>query len=338
MKRILAALSLLSAATGLFAISAKVAFTDGAATARLASGTIENVKIGRSYGTGDSIRTGKDGAVELNREGLIIRVGPSTVFTLMEKELGGKPKGMLAVTLGTIKVKYERLTGSEPLIQSVGSVAGVRGTELTVWAGSDGATRFIVDSGLVSVEAFGKTVDLGPDEAVEVVNGRPPGDKFTVQRGLIDHAKWDQGRIEALLVDPLKTVDGMRERLAYYSGIARRSQADYEELQARLDSEIRQAKQLRSEKGAEEVKVFEREHVVPLITPTQNLFLNARYHLLAAAAMRRFVGGRIYLLLKIKYLAVPDDPEWQSFLDRYAVFLAQYEWEVAPFLVENADY
>ena len=94
--------------------------TDGPATVRLASGKTEKVAIGKSYTTGDSIRTGKNGMVELSQEGLTIRVGPSTVFTLLEKELGGKPKGVLAVTLGTVKMKYDRLTGSEPLIQSVG--------------------------------------------------------------------------------------------------------------------------------------------------------------------------------------------------------------------------
>jgi len=338
MKRTFAAVVLLLAAAGLFAITAKVVDTDGPATAQMKSGRTEAVSIGKTYATGDSIRTGKNGLVELTQEGLTIRVGASTVFTLMEKEVGGKPKGVLAVTLGVVKVKYDRLTGSEPLIQSVGSAAGVRGTELTVWAGSDGATRFIVDSGLVTVEAFGKAVDLGPDEAVEIMNGSPPGDKFTVQRGLIDHAKWDQGRIEALLADPLAAVDGLRERLAYYSKVARDFRDDYKAHQARLDSEIQQARQMRSGKSPEEVKAYEREHVVPLITPTQNLYINARYHLLAAAAMRRFVGGRIYLLLKIKHLAAPDDAEWKRFVDRYAVFLEEYESGIAPFLVEPQDF
>jgi hypothetical protein len=337
MKRSIATMVLLLAAAGLFAITAKVVDTEGQATVRLATGKTEKVAIGKSYSTGDSIRTGKDGMVELSQSGLTIRVGLSTVFTLLEKEMDGRPKGVLAVTLGTVKMKYDRLTGSEPMIQSAGCAAGVRGTELTVWAGSDGATRFIVDSGLVSVEAYGKSVDLGPDEAVEVINGQPPGDKFVVQRGLIDHAKWDQGRIEALLADPVAGVDGLRERLAYYADNARAFRADYESSKARLDAERQQVKAVEKEKGLEAAQAYEKEHVASLITPTKNLFLNARYFLLAGFSMRRFVGSRMYLLLKSAYLDDPGNPDWTAFLERYERFLGQYESQIAPFLVD-ADF
>ena len=77
MKHTLAALALLLVAAGLFAVSAKVVDTEGPATVRLVSGTTAKVAIGKSYTTGDSIRTGKNGVVELSQEGLTIRVGPS---------------------------------------------------------------------------------------------------------------------------------------------------------------------------------------------------------------------------------------------------------------------
>ncbi len=335
MKRYIAVSVLLLAAAGLFAITAKVVDTDGPATVRRATGTTEKVALGKSYVTGDSIRTGKDGMVELSQSGLTIRVGPSTVFTLLEKELDGKPKGVLAVTLGTVKMKYDRLTGSEPLIQSAGCAAGVRGTELTVWAGSDGATRFIVDSGLVSVEAYGKSVELGPDEAVEVINGQPPGDKFVVQRGLIDHAKWEQGRIEALLKDPIAGVEGLRERLKYYADTAAAFRADYATFKASLDAQRQQVKAVEKEKGLEAAQAYEREHVAPLITPTKNLFLNARYYLLAGFSMRRFVGSRMYVLLKNTYLDDPEAPAWVGFMGHYQGFLEQYESRIAQYLVDN---
>jgi hypothetical protein len=337
MKHAFALLVLMLVAAGLFAISAKVVDADGPATVRFAAGRTEKVAIGKSYNTGDSIRTGKGGMVELSQSGLTIRVGPSTVFTFLEKEVAGTSKGVLAVTLGTVKMKYDRLTGSEPLIQSAGCAAGVRGTELTVWAGSDGATRFIVDSGLVSVEAYGKSVELGPDEAVEVVNGQPPGDKFVVQRGLIDHAKWDQGRIEALLADPVAAVDGLRERLAYYAENAGALRAEYATFMTRLDAERQQVKAVRAEKGIEAAQAYERERITPLLQPTRNLFLNARYFLLAGFSMRRFVGSRMYLLLKNAYLDDLGNPGWVDFLGRYEGFLGQYESQIAPFLVD-ADF
>lgn len=337
MKRTLATLPLLFAAAGLFALSAKVTYTEGTAAARLKSGKAEDVRIGRMYDTGDSIRTGKDGEVELDQAGLVIRIQPSTVFTLLEKQVGRTARSVLAVTLGSVRMKYAMLTGSEPLIQSVGCIAGVRGTELAVVAGADGSSLIAVTSGLVSVEAFGKTVELGPDEAVEVINGQPPGEKFAVRRDQVDYLAWGEERLESLRTDPLAALAGMRERLRFYAETFRSSRGSYEALKARLDGERQEVKRINGEKGTAEALAYEREHVAPLIEPTQNYFLDARYHLLAAYGMRRFVGGRMYLLLKIAYLNEPQHPVWVEFLARYREFLEVYETEIARFLVE-ADY
>jgi hypothetical protein len=337
MKHTLAVLALMLVAAGLFAVSAKVVDADGPATVQMKSGKTEKVSIGKIYTTGDSIRTGKNGLVELSQEGLTIRVGSSTVFTLLEKELGGKPKGVLAVTLGSVKVKYDRLTGSEPLIQSVGCIAGVRGTELTVWAGTDGASQLIVDSGLVTVEAFGKTVELGPDEAVVVLNGQQPGDKFTVHRDQIDHSKWDAGRIEALLADPLVALAGMRERLAYYAVNVADYHVRYLDVNARLEAERERAVKVGEEKGKDAQQAYDREFVRPLVLENSSLVLNYRYFGLAAFSMRRFVGSRMYLMLKMKYVAAPEDPLWRSFSDQYAAFVADFEKSITPVLVD-ADF
>jgi hypothetical protein len=337
MKRIIAIMVLLLAAAALFAITAKVVDTEGQATVRRAAGTSEKVALGKSYTTGDSIRTGKDGMVELTQSGLTIRIGPSTVFTLLEKELDGKPKGVLAVALGTVKVKYDRLTGAEPLIQSSSCVAGVRGTELTVWAGTDGASQIVVDSGLVTVEAFGKTVELGPSEAVVVLNGEQPGDKFVVHREVLDHAQWDTGRLEAMLADPLLALAGMSERLAYYAENVGTYYGKYLDVAARLKAERDQAVKIGTEQGKDAQQAYDREHVRPLVVEHSVLVLNFRYFGLAALDMRRFVGGRMYLLLKVKFAATPDDPTWRTFLDQYAGFVAEFESSIMPVLVD-ADF
>jgi hypothetical protein len=337
MKRIIAVMILLLAAAGLFAITAKVVDTDGQATVRRAAGSTEKVAIGRSCTTGDSIRTGKDAMVELTQSGLTIRVGPSTVFTLLEKELDGKPKGVLAVTLGTVKVKYDRLTGAEPLIQSSSCIAGVRGTELTVWAGTDGASQLVVDSGLVTVEAFGKTVELGPSEAVVILNGEQPGDKFIVHREQLDHAAWDIGRIEALLADPLAALAGMKERLAYYAANVGDYHTRFLDAAGRLNAERDRAAQIGKEQGNEARQAYDREHVRPLVLENSALVLNYRYFGLAALQMRRFVGGRMYLLLKVRYAATPQDHAWTLFLEQYAAFVADFEDSIMPVLVD-ADF
>lgn len=337
MKRSIAIMVLLLAAAGLFAASAKVVDAEGQATVRLAAGKTEKIAIGRSYTTGDSIRTGKDGGVELTQAGLTIRVGPSTVFTLLEKEVDGKPKGVLSVTLGTVKMKYDRLTGSEPMIQSVGCIAGVRGTELTVWAGTDGASQFVVDSGLVTVEAFGKSVELGPAEAVVVLNGEQPGDKFVVHREVLDHAAWDKGRIEALLADPLLALAGMNERLTYYAANVGDYHDRYIDVNERLKAEREQAVKIGAEQGKDAQQAYDRERVRPLVLENSALVLNYRYFGLAALEMRRFVGGRMYLLLKARYAAAPQDPLWTLFLEQYAVFVGEFEKSIMPVLVD-ADF
>jgi hypothetical protein len=337
MKHTLAALALMLVAAGLFAVSAKVVDADGPATVLRKSGKTETVSIGKTYSTGDSIRTGKNGLVELSQEGLTIRVGSSTVFTLLEKELGGKPKGVLAVTLGSVKVKYDRLTGSEPLIQSVGCIAGVRGTELTVWAGTDGASQLIVDSGLVSVEAFGKTVELGPDEAVVVLNGQQPGDKFTVPRERPDHRSWDAGRIEALLADPLLALAGMRERLAYYASNVADFRSRYLDVNSRLRVARENMIKVKQDQGADAAAVYEKEFVTPLVVQNGGLVLNYRYFGVVALSMRRFVGSRMYLMLKVKYAAAPEDPVWTAFAEQYAEFVKEFEKSIMPVLVD-ADF
>jgi hypothetical protein len=255
----------------------------------------------------------------------------------MEKELDGKPKGMLAVTLGSVKMKYERLTGTEPLIQSVGCIAGVRGTELTVWAGADGASQFIVDSGLITVEAFGKTVELGPDEAVVVLNGQQPGDKFTVHRDQIDFSTWDEGRIEVLLADPLLALAGMSERLAYCAANVADYYGRFLKVSARLEAERAQAVKVGEEKGKDAQQEYDREFVRPLVLEKSSLVLNYRYFGLAALSMRRFVGSRMYLMLKVKYAAAPQDPAWPLFTEQYAAFVADFEKSIMPVLVD-ADF
>lgn len=337
MKRPVASLALLLAAAALFAVTTKVVDTEGQATARRAAGATEKVAIGKSYATGDSIRTGKDGMVELSQAGLTIRIGPSTVFTLLEKEVDGKPKGVLAVTLGTVKMKYDLLTGSEPLIQSASAVAGVRGTELTVWAGSDGASQIIVDSGLVTVEAFGKSVELGPSEAVVVLNGEQPGDKFVVHREVLNHGEWDAGRVAALLADPLLALARMNERLAYYAEGVAGYYGRYLDVAARLKAEREQAVKVGAEQGKDAQQAWDREHVRPLLLEHSALVLNYRYFGLAALDMRRFVGSRMYLLLKAQYLAASDDPTWRTFLGLYADFVADFEKSIMPVLVD-ADF
>ena len=126
---------------------------------------------------------------------------------------------------------------------------GVRGTELTIWAGTDGASQLIVDSGLVTVEAYGKTVELGPDEAVVVLNGEQPGEKFIVHREVLTTRNGTRDASRPLLADPLARHSGMRERLAYYRRECRGLLQKYLDVNARLRAEREQADEAEDRAG-----------------------------------------------------------------------------------------
>ena len=135
-KPIACAAFLLLGALALSAAPADVTYTEGDATIHAKTGKTHDAQIGDVMDTGDTLRTGADGQSELNQKGVSIKIAPKTVFTLMEREQGGKTSSVLSVALGSIKFRYGKLTGSEPLVRTNGTVAGVRGTEFSVYSGA----------------------------------------------------------------------------------------------------------------------------------------------------------------------------------------------------------
>src|SRR5208337_2868049 len=192
MKRTLVVAMLLLAGTLVAsAAPADVTYTEGDATLKLKTGAQQDVQIGDTLNTGDTLRTGADGLAELDQKGVTIKISHGTVFTLMERNQAGQTSTVLSVALGSIKFRYDKLTGSEPQIRTNGAIAGVRGTEFTVFSGADGSTLFAVDSGKVTVESEGKSVDLVANEGVEVPLGQPPGEKISIHSDQVDYSKWN---------------------------------------------------------------------------------------------------------------------------------------------------
>ena len=66
---------------------------------------------------------------------------------------------------------------------------------------------------------------------------------------------------------------------------------------------------------------------------TSSLSLNLAYSSLAALSLRRFVAGRLYVLLKARLITQLGDPAWTGFLSRYHDLLSQFEESIAPHLV-----
>ena len=337
MKKTLLTAGLIAALTATaYAVPTNVTYTEGDATTRFTSGKQQDTSIGDILNTGDSVKTGDDGQVEMDQKGVTIRVNHGTVFTLMEKEQGGAKAPVLSVALGSIKFRYNTLTGQEPLVRTNAAVLGVRGTEFTVFSGADGSSLIAVDSGKVTVEAEGKSVELAAAEGVEVALGKPPGDKFQVPAGKVDYSRWNEDKLVTILSDPVTAMQNLEEAMANYVKSMDEYSAKYTEYSNQLE-EVRQKRaQIFKEKGVAESNKFSNEVELPLTLRTGYLALNLRYYALAALSLRRFVGGRLYTSLKARYITNPQDPLWTVFLARYDSFLSSFEQSVVPQLV-SAD-
>jgi len=237
------------------------------------------------------------------------------------------------VTLGSIKFRYGKLTGTEPQVRTNGAIAGVRGTEFSVFSGADGSTLIAVDSGQVTVESEGMSVDLGAKEGVEVPLGKPPGDKFSVPDKLVDYSKWNEGKLDAMLADPIAAMAGIEKILNEYIKNVSDYNATFMEYKARLEEMKEKRAQILKDKGPEETAIFDQNVAIPLAVQTATVFINVRYFSVAALSMRRFVAGRLYLFMKARSIAHMDDPQWTDFLSRFNDMLVTFEQSIVPQLV-----
>jgi hypothetical protein len=330
----IAAVLLLLGALSVSAFPADVTYTEGDASIKLKNGTTQDAQIGDRMNTGDTLRTGSDGLAELNQKGVTIKIAKKTVFTLMEKNESGQASPVLSVALGSIKFKYDKLTGAEPQVRTNSMVAGVRGTEFDVFAGADGSTLIAVSSGAVSVESEGKTVELAASEGVEVPLGQPAGDKFTVQRDQIDYSRWNDGKFAAMLADPAATMTSIETAMASYIKDVQEYDSSFKEYSQKLAAERAKRVKVGEEKGADEASKYESTVVFPLMNQTAALSLNLRYSALAALSLRRFVAGRLYLFLKAQFIGRESDLEWSGFAARFNDLLSAFEKSVVPQLVQ----
>jgi hypothetical protein len=60
---------------------------------------------------------------------------------------------------------------------------------------------------------------------------------------------------------------------------------------------------------------------------------NLRFYSLAALSLRRYVGGRLYMLMKSRFIGDPGAPEYKQYLEIHARILAEFEDVVVEHLV-----
>ena len=318
-----------------FTEQADIVYAEGYVDLKYGDGELVEAFIGDYMDTGDTIITGEDGLAELEKQsGAIIKVAPDTIFMLQELGQDGEKRSVLSTTLGAVRFKFDRLTGKEPVIATPSVVAGVRGTEFQVFAGADGSTLIIVDTGKVAVESQGETVELLPEEGVEVEAGQAPGEKFKAFRGQLDFSTWNSGRLDTLADDPSGTVAGIERAMDAWRENIRELSPRYEANKERLAAERDKLSELEKDKGKDARKEYYEKTVFPLEVETSYMRLNLRYYALSALSFRRFVLGSMYAQVKSAYINRLESDQFTDFIDIYERILAQFEEDVVPLLGE----
>lgn len=328
---LLAGLLTLLATGTIVAQDTSVVFLDGFPELRAAGGDTFELDFGDTVEQGDSVVTGRGDFVELQQgEGTTIRVEPDTVFTLREVEEAGGRRTVMTNAVGEVRYRFNRISGREPRVGSAAVVAGIRGTELTIYAGSDGSTLFLVDSGLVEVTSAGETVELSEAQAVEVGAGQPPGEVFEWRGRELDFSSWDQSRLDEFVDEPARSVELLLSRLEEFAQGYEEYRGLWEELSAEFETVLEEFRALEDE---EEREQFRQEELFPLRDLTTTQALNYRYYALSALSLRRYVLGRMYMTMKTLTIMDSDNEEFQSFLQEYEAFLDLYEQRITPGLV-----
>jgi hypothetical protein len=333
---LLASAMLLVTAYFLRAGDAVVMYVDGWVDIKDTSGSLVEAWEGDPLYMGESIITDSGSFAELEKEdnAAVIKIAPDTVFTLGEIDEGGEKRTVLSTAIGSVSYKFNKTFGREPYIATPSIVAGVRGTEFTVFAGADGSTLVAVESGQVDVSAGGETVELYPEEGVEVRPGEAPGEKFEVLRGKIDYSDWNSEKFESFLSDPAEGARRVKARLETFIEEIEQLQPEYEQLQNELEQNKKVYEKKREEMGKDGAKPYYKESVEPLMLQATSLFINLRYYALSSLSLRRFVLGRLALEMKSRYIVDRNNSQFISFQNVYAGILEVFEKKIVPWLVE----
>ena len=325
---------LILAAGAAFGQQADVVYLEGFPELKESAGGRFEMDFGDLVRPGDSVITGRTDYVELEQAGAnTIRVAADTVFTLQEVEEDGETQTVLSTTVGSVAFRFNQITGREPRIATPATVAGIRGTELTVYAGSDGSALFLVDEGLVDVEAQGVTVSLTENEGVEVPAGGPPGEKFFFPDRQLDFSSWNEERIEAFLESPVDSMRRIKDRLAQFEQEIVRLTPIIEEYTDQVEEIRAELERLDQEGNSEEIARVREELFFPTVEQRRFASLNQRYYALSALSLRRFVVGRLYVEMKQRYLLEQSSQDFAGFMELYKEILNDFESSVVPQLV-----
>lgn len=334
-----------AAAFMLFAVSvlpaaaqkANVMYMEGTAKIKSSSGSLRAADFGSTVTYGESVITGKDGLVEMTLpNGSTIRVTQDSVFNYSETGTGSDSRPILATLAGSVSYKLNKSVGRSPLIQTNSMVAGVRGTEFTVFAGRDGSVLLAVTEGIVDVSAQGETVELLKDEAVQVDPGEKPGEKYVWLGRELDFSSWNQGKNEDFLTDPVAGIERVDAQLEGYARELAALKGPYAEATAAWKATTEEYKGILAKGDDSAIKAYQTERLFPAQDARAVLILDMRYWALNYLSARRFVLSNMYMEVKSRDPLVNKESS-RAFMRKHTEILSKYEMGIVPDLNES-DY
>ncbi|MBI9107832.1 MAG: FecR domain-containing protein [Spirochaetales bacterium] len=336
-KAILSAFLLSALCFPVFSAESDVVYIDGWVDLKDSSGEVYELFIGDRVFTGDTVITGDDGVAELEPEsGSRIIIKPGTVFSIKEQNINGKKHSVVSTTLGEVAFKFNKMT-QEPIIATPSTIMGIRGTEFTVYAGADGSSLVVVDSGAVEVSSQGESVYLEAQQGVEVLPGKTPGEKFPVMGKAVDFAEWNVDRIDKMMASPgealasiASQMDSMAAQTAEWTALHTESTAELVKLRADMDALFDAGKD-------DEARELYAGIIRPLEITSLRYVMNYRYYALSALSMRQHILSGFYIRMKTAFIGDKENPVYKAFTKDYRKILTGYEQRIVPNLVE-ADY
>lgn len=316
--------------------TARVEFVDGFPELRRSQGGTDYIDFGMELQGGDSVVTGRDDFVELSQgSDSSIRVEPDTVFTIREIETATGRETVMSNSVGAVSYRFGRLAGREPRVGTSTVVAGVRGTEVTVYAGSDGSAMFLVDSGEVEVSSAGESVSLTEAQGVEVPAGGPPGEVFEFIGRPVDFSTWSGEKQDEFLADPVGALRGLGSQLQEYYGELLVLDSLYTEKRAEYDAAYADLSDAVEQYGRESSEAeMIREVVGPLGQEATVIAFNIRYYALTSLSLRRYLLGQMSVEMKTRYILDRENPTYLEFVALRDSILAEYESRVTKHLVD----
>ena len=321
--------------TAFAAKAGEVVYREGEVMLKDATNWMHKADFGDTVKTGDTIITGANGYTEIETENSTVKISNSTVFTFLETETGGKKRNALTCVTGSVLLKISKITGTAPQINTLSANAGVRGTEFTLFAADNGSTLVAVNEGTVEVSAAGGVVVLAPDEGVEVAPGSPPGKKFKVLRGSLNYQDWNSGKIKEFLKEPVNSVYRLYSRMEDFIKEIEKIELTYNVNKKMLALERENLDTIKKKEGDDAAKAYYTDKVLPLEAETSYQVLNIRYYALSALSLRRYILSRLYMLMKIKYIADPVNQTYIDYLYAHNQLLQLFEKRIVPYLVED---